>query len=72
MGLEARARAHLDGKARDGTLLLEDRELIFRGDDARRLRIPLATVRSLETMRNELHVVHTTEHATFSVPTPKR
>lgn len=72
MGLEARARAHLDGTTRDGILLLETDELIFRGDDTRRLRIPLASIRGLDAVRGILSVVHAGGRAAFTVPTPER
>jgi hypothetical protein len=72
MGLEARARAHLDGTTRDGILLLETDELIFRGDDARRLRIPLSSIRALDAVRGLLSVVHAGGRAAFTVPTPER
>src|SRR5262249_40594214 len=72
MGLESRARAHLGGTTRDGILLLETDELIFRGDDAKRLRIPIATIRSLDALRGVLSVVHAGGRASFSVPSPER
>ena len=72
MGLEARARAHLDGTTRDGILYLEAAELLFRGDDTRRLRIPLLSIRTVEATRGVLSVVHAGGRASFTLAAAER
>jgi hypothetical protein len=56
MGLEAKCVLRVDGVAHRGTALLETDELLFRGPA--RLRIPFASITSLETENGVLRVTH--------------
>jgi hypothetical protein len=56
MGLEAKCVLRMDGVARRGTALLETDELLFRGPP--RLKIPFASITSLEADDGVLRVTH--------------
>lgn len=56
MGLEARCVVRVDGASHQGTALLETDELLFRGPA--RLKIPFASITSLEADDGVLRVTH--------------
>ncbi len=56
MGLEAKCTAKFDGKASAGKARLEEKELLFHGEDGRRLRIAFSAMKSAEAKRGELLV----------------
>ena len=56
MGLEAKCILRIDGVAHHGTALLETDELLFRGPA--RLKIPLASITSLDAAQGVLRVTH--------------
>lgn len=70
MGAEARCQLEVDGTSHEGKALLETDELLFRGD-ARgagrgfRLKIPLASIRSVSERDGALRVIFGAGDATF-------
>jgi hypothetical protein len=56
MGLEAKCVLHVDGVRHPGTALLETDQLLFRGPA--RLKIPFASITSLDTEDGVLRVTH--------------
>ena len=58
MGLEAQCEAEFGGKWSEGKAQLEEKELVFRGADGRRLKIPLAAVKSAEAKGGVLVLKH--------------
>jgi hypothetical protein len=56
MGLEADCTATISGRSVAGKARLEDKDLIFRGDE--RLRIPLASVKSAAATGGRLEIRH--------------
>jgi hypothetical protein len=65
MGLEAKCIVRIDGAAHHGTALLETDELLFRGPA--RLRIPFASITSLEAVQGVLQVTHAGGSAQFAL-----
>ena len=65
MGLEAKCILRIDGVAHHGTALLETDELLFRGPA--RLKIPLASITSLDASQGVLHVAHVGGSAQFEL-----
>jgi hypothetical protein len=65
MGLEADCTARLGGKASAGRLQLETLELIFQSE--RRLRIPLAAIKTAQARRGWLEVSHAGGRAAFEL-----
>jgi hypothetical protein len=56
MGREARCVVRVGERVSEGKALLETDELVFRGDDGLRLKVPLKEMRSVEARDGELHV----------------
>jgi len=56
MGQEARCRVRVGDQLSDGKALLETDELVFRGDDGYRLKVPFKEMRSVEARDGELRV----------------
>jgi hypothetical protein len=65
MGLEAKCVVRVAGAAYDGTALLETDELLFRGPT--RLKIPFASITSLEAADGVLRVTHAGTTAAFEL-----
>jgi hypothetical protein len=65
MGLEAKCIVRVDGAPHAGTALLETDELLFRGPA--RLKIPLASITSLEADDGVLRVTHAGGMAQFEL-----
>jgi hypothetical protein len=54
MGQEARCTVRIGGRASEGKALLETDELVFRGDDGLRLRVPFREMKGVEARDGEL------------------
>lgn len=54
MGQEARCTVRIGERVSEGKALLETDELVFRGDDGLRLRVPFRAMRSVEARDGEL------------------
>jgi hypothetical protein len=65
MGLEIKCVVHIDGTAHRGTALLETDDLLFRGPA--RLKIPLASITSLDASDGVLTVTHAGGAARFEL-----
>jgi Protein of unknown function (DUF3052) len=65
MGLEAKCVVRVDGAAHRGTALLETDELLFRGPA--RLKIPFATITSLDAAGGVLRITHAGGSAHFEL-----
>ena len=65
MGLEAKCIVRIDGAAHRGTALLETDELLFRGPA--RLKIPFASISSLDSADGVLRVTHAGGSAHFEL-----
>jgi hypothetical protein len=65
MGLEVKCLVRVDGASHRGTALLETDELLFRGPA--RLRIPFASITSLDAIDGVLRVTHTGGRAEFEL-----
>ncbi len=58
MGQELRCSATIDGAQSEGRALLETDEVIFRGDDGARVKIPFKSIQSIEAVDDELRITH--------------
>lgn len=67
MGLELRCAATIDGTQTEGRALLETDEIIFRGDEGTRLKIPFKQIQSLDAGDGELRITHAAGTATFAL-----
>jgi len=56
MGQEARCTVRLRHTVSEGKALLETGDLVFRGEDGLRLKIPFKEMRSIEALDGDLHV----------------
>jgi hypothetical protein len=65
MGLEAKCVVRVDGSTHRGTALLETDELLFRGPA--RVKIPFASITSLDTSGGVLRVTHAGGSADFEL-----
>ena len=65
--MEAECAAEFGGKKGAGKARLEEKELVFRGEDGRRLKIALVAVKSAEAKRGELVVKHAGGTAAFEL-----
>jgi hypothetical protein len=69
MGQEARTTVHIHGRAEQGKALLETDELVFRGDDGVRLKVPFREMRSVEAVNGELRFESGDGHAVLELGT---
>lgn len=67
MGQEARCRARVGDKASEGKALLETDELVFRGGDGLRLKVPFKEMRSVEARDGELRIEFSDGSAVFEL-----